>query len=84
MILEEDNLSNQTGFENNSNKMILEEDNLSNQTGTDVLGDRLRLELIPVIGMNEYFTQKINLDENIKQILVYDYSNKFTKINQNI
>ena len=71
-------------FENNSNKMILEEDNLSNQTGTDVLGDRLRLELIPVIGMNEYFTQKINLDENIKQILVYDYSNKFTKINQNI
>ena len=71
-------------FENNSNKMIIEEDNLSNQTGTDVLGDRLRLELIPVIGMNEYFSKKINLDEKIKEILVYDYSNKFTKINQNI
>ena len=34
--------------------------------------------------MNEYFEKKITLDQNIKQIIVYDYNNKFTKINQNI
>ena len=71
-------------FENNSNAMVLEEDNMGNQTGTDILGDRLRLELTQVIGMNEYFEKKINLDEKVKQILVYDYTNNFTKINQNI
>ena len=50
-------------FENNSNTMVLEEDNMGNQAGIDILGDRLRLELIPVIGMNEYFTQKKKIEE---------------------
>ena len=71
-------------FENNSNTMVLEEDNMGNQAGIDILGDRLRLELTQVKGMNEYFENKINLDEKVKQILVYDYTNNFTKINQNI
>ncbi len=71
-------------FENNSNAMVLEEDNIGNQAGIDILGDRLRLELTQVKGMNEYFEKKINLDEKVKQILVYDYTNNFTKINQNI
>ena len=71
-------------FENNSNSMLIEEDNMANTIGADILDDRLRLELIPVIGMNDYFEKKITLDENVKQILVYDYSNKFTKINKNI
>ena len=71
-------------YENSSKIMALEEDNLANQSETDILGDRLRLELTEVKGMNEYFEKKIALNDNIKHILVYDYSNKFTKINQNI
>ena len=71
-------------YENSSKIMALEEDNLANQSETDILGDRLRLELTEVKGMNEYFEKKIVLNDNIKHILVYDYSNKFTKINQNI
>ena len=45
-------------FENNSNTMVLEEDNMGNQAGIDILGDRLRLELTQVKGMNEYFEKK--------------------------
>ena len=71
-------------FENDSNSMVLEEDNIANQYGEDILGDRLRLKLTNVTGMNEYFEEKLNLDEKIKHIEVYDYTNSFTKINQNI
>ena len=71
-------------FENDSSAIVLEEDNIANQYGEDILGDRLRLELTNVTGMNEYFEEKLNLDEKIKHIEVYDYTNSFTKINQNI
>ena len=72
-------------FENNSNVIKIEDDNLGNKSGIDILGDRLRLELIPVIGINEYFDKNYDLKtDNHQKIIVYDYSNKFTKINQNI
>ena len=71
-------------FENNSNIIDLEEDNMANDKGKDILSDRLRLELTQIVGLNEYFEKKYNLDEKVKQILVYDYSNNFTKINKNI
>lgn len=71
-------------FENNSKIMKIDEDNAINQSNLDILGDRLRLELIPIIGLNEYFDEKYDIDGNNKKILVYDYSNKFTKISQNI
>jgi predicted HNH restriction endonuclease len=72
-------------FENNSNVIKIEDDNLGNKSGIDILGDRLRLELIPVIGINEYFDKIYDLKtDNHQKIIVYDYSNKFTKINQNI
>ena len=64
-------------FENHSKIIKLEED--------DILGDRLRLELVPVFGLNEYFGIKYNNEAfNKQKIIVYDYTNKFTKINQNI
>ena len=71
-------------FDNNSKKIVMDEDNMTNQSGNDVLGDRLRLEVTQVIGMNEYFENKLDLNSKIKQILVYDYTNNFTKINKNI
>lgn len=71
-------------FENNSNVIKIEDDNLVNKGGIDILGDRLRLELVPVIGINEYFDKNYELNNNHKKIIVYDYSNKYTKINQNI
>ena len=71
-------------FENNSNIIALEEDNIADNSGKDILSDRLRLELTKVVGLNEYLEKQCNLDEKVKQILVYDYSNSFTKINQNI
>ena len=72
-------------FENNAKIMRIEENNIANQEQEDILGDRLRLELVQIVGLNEYFDKKINnKDENKKKIIVYDYSNKFSKINQNI
>ena len=71
-------------FENNSNIIALEEDNMADNSGKDILSDRLRLELTKVVGLNEYLEKQCNLDEKVKEILVYDYSNSFTKINQNI
>ena len=70
-------------FENNSKIIKIDEDNAINRSNLDILGDRLRLELIPIIGLNEYFDEKYDIDGN-KKILVYDYSNKYTKISQNI
>jgi len=70
-------------FENNSKVITLDEDNLINQGGLDILSDRLRLELVPIVGINEYFNEKYEIIGN-KKILIYDYSNKNTKINQNI
>ena len=46
-------------FENSTNVMKLEDDNMDNQGTVDILSDRLRLELIPVVGLNEYFGGKI-------------------------
>ena len=64
-------------FENHSKIIEIEED--------DILGDRLRLELVPVIGLNQNFDTKNNKEAfNNRKIIIYDYSNKFTKINQNI
>ena len=57
---------------------------MADNSGKDILSDRLRLELTQIIGLNEYLEKQCNLDEKVKQILVYDYSNSFTKINQNI
>ena len=71
-------------FENNSNIIDLEEDNMANDKGKDILSDRLRLDLTQIVGLNENFKKKYNLDEKVKQILVYDYTNNFTKINKNI
>ena len=74
-------------FENNSKVMKIEDDNVDNQGGVDILGDRLRLELVPVEGLNAYFGEKYNYHStfnNKKKIIVYDYSNKNTKINKNI
>jgi hypothetical protein len=74
-------------FENNSKVMKIEDDNIDNQGGVDILGDRLRLELVPVVGLNEYFGEKFNLNltvNNKGKIIVYDYTNKNTKINKNI
>ena len=68
-------------FENNSN-IINSEDNSLDLDGKVILGDRLRLEVATVPGLNEYF-EKYD-DFNDKKLIVYDYSNKFTKINQNI
>lgn len=71
-------------YENNLNIMHDEDNNIDYQTGNNILSDRLRIELTQIKGMNEYFEKKITLDQNINQIIVYDYNNKFTKINQNI
>ena len=73
-------------FENNSKIIKIEDDNLSNKGGIDILGDRLRLEVIPVIGLNEYFDKKYDfaINNNNQKVIVYDYLNKYTKINQNI
>ena len=72
-------------FENNSNVMNIEDENFINQGNVDILGDRLRLEIVPVVGLNENFEKKYDIiDIDKKKIIVYDYSNKYTKINQNI
>ena len=73
-------------FENNSKIIKIEDDNLSNKGGIDILGDRLRLEVIPVIGLNEYFDKIYDfaINNNNQKVIVYDYLNKYTKINQNI
>ena len=68
-------------FENNKN-INNSGDNLSYQDGKEILGDRLRLEIVPVDGLNENF-EKTEYITN-KKIIVFDYSNKYTKINQNI
>ena len=70
-------------FENSSKIIKIEDDNLGDKNGIDVLGDRLRLELVPVIGLNEYFDENNKIDTKYK-IIIYDYSNKYSKINQNI
>ena len=72
-------------FENKSYKMDLEDDNSINGSSITILSDRLELELVPVIGINEYFDNKYDFEgKNKIKIIVYDYSNKYTKINQNI
>ena len=71
-------------FESNSKITNLTDDIFVNESGKDILGDRLGLELIPVEGLNDYFGEKYNLDKNKQNIIVYDYSNKYNKINKNI
>ena len=68
-------------YENQSKKMRINNDNLDQPNNINILGDRLRLELIPIDGLNEYFEKKM---EKNKKIIVYDYLNKYSKVNVNI
>ena len=70
-------------FENNNNVMKIEEDNAQGPRDSDILSDRLRLEVVPLRGLNEYFDKEYNHEEyNQQKIIVYDYSNQYTKVNQ--
>ena len=71
-------------FENNSKIIKIEDNNLGCQNEIDVLGDRLSLELVPIIGLNDYFDESNYQINDKSKVIIYDYSNKYSKINQNI
>lgn len=69
-------------FENN---ITFHDDEFNNNSGNEILGDRLRLEVIPVVGINDYFYKNLYSNEILKKkIIVYDYTNTHAKINKNL
>lgn len=53
---------------------------------SSILCDRLVLNVIPIPGLIKQFKNEFEYDENLKdkRILVYDYTNSFSKVNEEI